>query len=101
MPTYQNINLRINMDSEEALIWNNLNPNNRSGNAKNILLSIFRGVEIQEIRKEYIEATIKSILKSLDFKVDIRGTYKIDQLNHIDENYLMESISSIMKGVTQ
>lgn len=101
MPRYGNINMRINLDGDESIIWDNLNPSNRSGHAKKLLIDIFKGKNLNEIRKGFIEGIIKDYVINMNLTMDIREEINLNQSNNIDEINLMDSISSIMKGVNK
>ncbi len=99
MANYEMVMVRFNMDKDEAILYENLNKNNRAGHIKDILKEIFMGNGIEIARRSYIESIIKSMLSNMDYQKDIREEVANSEINNIDENELLSAVSSIMKGV--
>lgn len=99
MANYEMVMVRFNMDKDEAILYENLNKNNRAGHIKDILKELFMGNGIEIARRSYIESIIKSMLSNMDYQKDIREEVANSEINNIDENELLSAVSSIMKGV--
>lgn len=98
MPKYKMVMLRFNMEKDEAEIYNNLNPNNKAGHIKSILNSVLVGKGIEYTKKAYIEEIINDILSNKELIMDIRGREDNKDNKNIDEDFILNSASSIMKG---
>src|SRR5690554_3157896 len=98
MSNYEIIGVRFNMNTDEAIIYNNLNPKNKAGHIKKILKQVFIGDGIQIARRSYIEEIVKSIISDKYQINDIKNELKNNDIQNIDEDKILSAVKFIMKG---